>query len=165
MARLKELSGLSDYSKQLARLGAIDQIMRVMKMALYDGAGVVADAIRSEVEALPTGNEWGSPEEPINTITKKQKEGLLTSLNIADMERREGWGYTTMAGFVGYNDQKTHAHPGGQPNAMVAASIEGGTSFRRKNPFITRAFRKSQKLADAAMAARADAEISKIMEE
>ena len=164
MARLREFSGLSDYSKKLAKLGAIDQVTRVIKTALFDGAGVVADAIRAEVSSLPVGNDWGTSEHPINTISQKQKQGLLTSLNLSDM-KREGWGWSTMAGFAGYNEQKTPDYPEGQPNAMIAASIEGGTSFRAKNPFLTRALRKSQKLSEAAMAAKADEQINTIMEE
>lgn len=164
MARLKTFDGLSEYSQKLAKLGSIDQVTRVMKTALFDGAGTVADAIRSEVNALPIGNKRGKPGKPINTITKKQQEGLSSSLNIADF-KRDGWGWSTMVGFVGYNSQQTDDYPLGQPNAMIAASIEGGTSFRQKNPFITRALRKSQKAADEAMKAKADAVISEIMEE
>lgn len=164
MARVKQLKGLSDFSLKLHNLGEISQINRVFKVALFDGAAVVADAMRQEIEALPEGNEHGSADHQIDTVTPAQKRGLLDGFGVATM-RQEGGGWNTSAGFTGYNTVRTRTFPNGQPNAMIAASVEGGTSFRRRNAFITRALRKSRDKANAAMAASADAQINQIMEE
>lgn len=164
MARVKSLEGLSDFSKKLARLGQIAYADRVCKMALYDGAKVVADSMREEISALPIDNGHGTAEKPLNGVGTLQKEGLLVGFGIAPM-RKDGSVWDTKAGFDGYNGLHTSAFPSGQPNAMIAASVESGTSFRRKNPFITRALRKSREKAQAAMAATADSQINQIMEE
>lgn len=164
MARVKSLDGLSDFSKQLTRLGQIAGVDRVFKTCLYDGAKVVADAMREEINALPVTNAHGTAENPINGVNRIQKDGLLDGFGIAPM-RKDGSVWNTMTGFEGYNGLHTAAFPSGQPNAMIAASVEGGTSFRRKNPFITRALRKSREKAQAAMAATADSQINQIMEE
>ena len=164
MARVKSFDGLSDYSKKLARLGQLANADRVCKVGLYDGAKVVADSMREEINALPVTNAHGTAENPINGVNKTQKQGLLDGFGIAPM-RKDGSVWNTMAGFEGYNGIKTSRFPSGQPNAMIAASVEGGTSFRRKNPFITRALRKAREKAQAAMAAAADSAINQIMEE
>jgi len=163
MARLK-YKDLSDYTKKLMALGGITECNRVFKMALFDGAAVVANAMREEIDGLPVDNKaHGSPEHPINTITSVEKAGLQRCFGTAPM-RRDDVAWTTSAGFWGYNMAHTRSYPNGQPNAMIAASIEGGTSWRVPNRFITRALRKSREKAQAAMAATADQQISQILE-
>lgn len=156
MARVKKLDGLTDFGRSLTKLGALHETERVFKTALYDGAAVVADAMRAEIDALPVGNKWGTPEHPIDTVTATQKRGLQESFGLSTIKRAD-WKYTTSAGFDGYNES-------GQANAMIAAAVEGGTSFRRKNPFVTRALRKSQAAANARMQDTAESTIKSIME-
>jgi hypothetical protein len=158
------MEGLTEWSKKMATLNYIRNIHRVCKAALFDGAEVVANALRNEINALPTGNKTGTPEKPINTIHPLQKEGLLDSMGLAPMSERNGK-WTTKAGFDGYNTLRTYSFPQGQPNLMIAASIEGGTSFRTKNPFITRTVTKSRNAAKAAMEAKGNSIIREIMEE
>ena len=157
MARVKSLDGLSDFGKQLTRLGQLQNVARVCKVGLFDGAKVVADSMREEISALPIGHAHGTPENPINTVTNTQKRGLLDGLGVAPMQEN-GSVWDTSVGFDGYNDF-------GQANAMIAAAVEGGASFRRKNPFVTRALRRSREKAQAAMAAAAENQINQIMEE
>lgn len=164
MARLKQLKGLTEFSTKLATLGQLSQINRVFKVALFDGAAVVADTLRQEIESLPTGREYGTQDHPSATILPAQKRGLQDGMGIAEM-KNNGEGWDTMVGFTGYNSVKTSYFPSGQPNAMIAASVEGGTSTRQRNAFITRALRKSREKANAAMAASADGQINQIMEE
>lgn len=165
MARVKTYNGLETFSRNLAKLGTVAEVSAVCKTALYDGAGVIADAVREEIQALPVGNERGTEDHKIKTIKQSQKDGLLNSLGIASMRHVEGFGYQASIGFDGYNNNTTRSYPNGQPNAMIAASIESGSSFRVKNPFITRALRKSQAKAEAAMQSRAEAKMNEIMEE
>ena len=163
MARLR-VQDLSEFTQNLAKLGGITETERVCKSALFDGAAVVADTMRAEIEALPVGNEHGSPEHPINTVTKVQKSGLLDGLGIATMKRND-FGWDTSVGFDGYNNVLTENFPSGQPNAMIAAAVEGGTSFRARNAFITRALRKCRAKAQAAMKTTSENEMKSIMEE
>lgn len=83
-------------------------------------------------------------------ITKIEREGLLdtakkTGMGLAPIREEAGkkGGYiNTKVGMNGYNKHVTARYPKGHPNAMVARSIESGTSFRRKCPFIAPTVRK-----------------------
>lgn len=164
MGRLK-VTGLTEYTRKLSLLGNSEKTNRVIKMAIYDGAKVVADAINAEIDTIPVvdKNAGGSPTHPLNGADSVQIEGLHAGLGVATM-RQDSDGWDTKVSFSGYNARHTDAYPNGQPNAMIAASIEGGASFRRKNPFITRAVRKAKAQAEAAMEATATKQITEIME-
>lgn len=164
MARVKARD-LSEYIKLLNNLGGLAEIHRVCKTALYDGAAVIADAVKAEIEALPVDNKaHGSPEHPISTVTSVEKAGLKWGFGIAPM-RNENLMWTTQAGFSDYNLAHTAAFPNGQPNAMIAASVNFGTSWRTPTHFIEKAKRKAVAKANAAMAATAENTIRQIMEE
>ena len=127
--------GIDNFAQKLEELaGRTDLCGKV----LYSGAQVVADACRKRIEALPIQddeNRRGSAEHPLTGITKMQKKDLLKSFGIAPMQEKDGV-YDVKAGFDGYGSRPTEKYPKGVPNAMLARSIESGTSFRRKTPFI-----------------------------
>lgn len=155
MAKI-EFTGIDEYFDRLNRLG--DKVTGLCKRALYDGAGVVADAVRDEVQALPTTDVNGVPQETLSY----EKDGLLAGLGIAKMKPNAN-GVSTRVDFDGYNRLKSKAYPGGHPNSMIARAINSGTSMRPKNPFMARAVRKARENANQAMAARLDSDIDKIM--
>lgn len=119
--------------------------------ALYAGAAIAADAVRAELDAIPTDESFGTTGHPTAGPKASQKEGLSQSLGIASMRDSGDGYYDVKIGFNGYNALKTKKWPSGQPNQMVARSIESGTTWMRKNPFIRRAASKSKKKAEAAM--------------
>ena len=67
-------------------------------------------------------------------------------------------------GFDGYNEVKTRKYPNGQPNALMARSIESGSSARDKYPFIRPAVQATRKQAIAAAEAKLDKKINDIFE-
>ena len=143
-------NGLKEYLQQL---GNLEQTApKAIGFAIHDGASVVYTAIKSNINSLPIGKD----------LTQKQKEGLLTSFGTAKARTDNGF-RNVKVGFHGYNDVKSKKYPNGQPNAMIAASIEGGTSFSRKHPFVAPAVRRSKGAAEEAMRRTLDAEITKIM--
>lgn len=155
MAKI-EFSGLDEYMQQLSTLGKSSQ--GLCKRALYDGAAVVADAVRAEIEALPVTEVNEEPQ----GILEYERDGLLEGLGIAKMKEDDGR-VSTRVDFDGYNRLKSKAYPNGHPNSMVARAINSGTSARRKNPFMQRAIKKAREKAQQAMAARMDADINEIM--
>lgn len=155
MARI-EFTGIDEYFKKLDRLG--DKATGVCKRALYDGAAVLADAVRTEVEALPTTGRNGDPQQ----ILEYEKQGLLEGMGIAKM-RDDGGKISTRVDFDGYNRLRSKAYPNGHPNSMIARAINSGTSKRPKNPFMARAVKKAREKAQQAMAARMDSDINNIM--
>ena len=77
--------------------------------------------------------------------------------------RNDGGYYNVAVGFHGYNSQSTEKYANGQPNAMIARSVNSGTYFRQKNPFFDRAIRSSKGAAESAMARKADELINELM--
>lgn len=128
---------------------------------LYEGAGVVYRQLKAAVDALPTDDSYGTVEHPKTAPSSLQKAGLVASLGIAP-HRGSGGTADTSVGFDGYNSVHTKRWPNGQPNAMVARSVERGTSFMRPNPFIKKAASSAKGAAVAKMEQTAKEEIEKL---
>ena len=168
MAKLTVGRGLDEYIFKLTKLDALTP--KVIGRTIYPAADIVADAIKANIEKLPVSNtsRRGTPENPISTITSAQKQGLRDGFGITHM-RQDGGIYNVKLGFDGYNTQvstrsKTArwSNPH-QANQMIARAVEGGTSFRRKTPFIAPAIRATKAQAEKIMAEVLDEEIEKIM--
>ena len=155
MAKI-EFVGIDEYLEKLNKIG--DKTTGLCKRALYDGAAVLADAVRSEVQALPVTDRNTEPQQ----VLGYERDGLLAGLGIAKMKDDVGV-VSTRVDFDGYNRLKSKTYPNGHPNSMIARAINSGTSKRPKNPFMNRATRAARAKAEAAMAARMDADIEEIM--
>ena len=157
--------GLADYELMLSRLakGADD----IAGRAIYAGAEIVADAIRSNIQGLQAvPDEVGAiayAEKSPAPLTESAKEGLLDGLGISSMQDDNGY-YNVKIGFDGYNGLKTKKFPQGQPNVMIARSLESGSSIAPKRPFVRPAVNAVKKQAEAKMAEIIDQEIKKITE-
>lgn len=158
MAKI-EFVGIDAYFEQLNKLG--QKTTGLCKRALYDGAAVLADAVRSEVSGLPTSDRNGKKGES-QPILGYEKQGLLDGLGVAKM-RDDGGVVSTRVDFDGYNRLRSKKYPSGHPNSMIARAINSGTSKRKKNPFMSRAVGKAKAKAESAMSARMDADINEIM--
>lgn len=161
MAKMTVGAGMDQYIQQLTNLEF--QSPHIAGKAVYEGAKIVADAIKAEIESLPVErSKKHSADEMTNAVTQAQKDGLRDGFGIAKMQQ-DGSFYNVKVGFHEYNGTRTEQYPGGQPNAMIARAVEGGTSFRRKNPFVSRGVRKSRAAAEKKMAQVVDEETKKIM--
>ena len=149
MAKFQVGSGIDEYISQLRNLefNTEDLIGR----AIYKGADIVADAIKANIESLPS-----------SACTDVEKAGLLNGFGIARMQDENGY-FNVKAGFDGYNDDVTKKWPHGKPNSMIARSIEGGTSWKAKHPFIAPAVRSSRDAAEKAMAEEIEKGINETM--
>ena len=154
--------GGEEYMLKLSRLENAT-LTKVCGPAIHDGAEVVANAIRSELQNVPTDEGWGTQTNPTQGPKKEQKAALLDALGITTMRTDEHGMLNVKIGFDGYNGIKTKRWPNGQPNQMVARAIESGTTWMRKNRFVSKAVSKTKKQARAAMQRRAETEIKKIM--
>ena len=111
---------------------------KVIGKAIYNGAHVVVKAVEAGIQSISTDDRFGTAENPVNGPTSIQKLGLQYSLGVARMRNDNGF-YNVKIGFDGYNRVKTKRWPSGQPNMMVARSIESGTSWMTKQPFMRKA--------------------------
>lgn len=135
----------------------VNQSPDTVKKAVGAGAAVVADAIKSEIQGLPVTNQYNS-----GSITSVQKKGLIEGFGIAKARDDDGF-INVKLGFDGYNGQKTKKYPNGQPNSMIARSINSGSSFRQKDPFVDRATKASKAECEKAIQDKFDDEIQKMI--
>lgn len=155
--------GLEEYELKLAKLERSTE--KIIGKAVYAGAGIVADAVRKNIGSLPIvspKNSFGTATTPISGVTAAQKAGLLDGgFGVSRMQLDNGY-YHVKLGFDGYNRTKTKKYPSGQPNILIARSVENGTSFRSKQPFVLPAVRSSRKAAEQKMKEILDEEINRL---
>lgn len=157
-----EVEGLEQYMNTLQTLSQ-KELKNILGAMLYDGAGIIADEIRKGVNALPVEEDgaFGSSKHPMRGVTRAQKKGLQDSLGVAKM-RVKGDEYNISIGFDGYNSWKTRKYPKGQPNSLIARSIEKGTSFRSPHPIVEPALRRVQSKCVEAMQKQFDEQINNL---
>lgn len=153
--------GLNEYARRLSKLG--DQAERVAGKAIYAAADIVTDEIRTNIEAIPVLNKEDLKHHRRNGITQTAKYGLLDSLGIASMEKDAKGLLNVKVGFDGYNKVHTKTYPNGQPNALIARSVESGTSFMEPHPFVRPAVNKTRRAALKKMEEVIEEETKKIM--
>lgn len=157
MATFK-FNGVDEYVRKLENLESY--VDEYIGEAVYEGADIVADAIKQALEALPVDNRpWADPR---NGIMEVQKQCLIGSFGIAKLQNDNGYRNVKL-GFDGYNKVKSKAYPQGQPNVMIARALESGTSFMPKNRAISKATNNSKKECEKAMQESLDKAINKIM--
>jgi HK97 gp10 family phage protein len=141
MARITFKSG-DEYALKLSRLATSGQ-EAIAKKAIYAGAKIVADKIRSNLEAV---------------VSKKASGELAGSFGIASIDRDSNGNYNTKLGFDGYDER-------GVPNQLKARVLESGTSDERqkKRPFVRPAVNATKNAAKEAMAKVIDEETKKFM--
>lgn len=149
MAKFQVGPGVDKYLSQLQNLEF--QTDEMIGNAIYKGADIVADAIKANIQNLPS-----------SACTETEKAGLLSGFGIAKMQDENGY-FNVKAGFDGYNEDATKRYPRGKPNSMIARSIEGGTSWKPKHPFIGPAVRATKDQAEQAMAEEIEKQIKSTM--
>lgn len=128
------IKGMDEYAKKLAALGS--RAEGVCKYAVYEGAAVVADEIRSRI--------------PVDS------GDLKSSMALTVMRNDNGYVYTQVT-FPGYDRR-------GVPNAVKAAVLESGSSTRQKHPFIRPAVNSCKAKAVLAMSEALEKKINEIMD-
>lgn len=149
--------GMEDLSRTLDQLGDAGQ--GVAARALYEGAGVMADAVSRAVHGIATEpfryakgrKRKPSPEEKAALagagagIAKFKRNGLTVDTSV---------GFNN-AGYVQITPKSVKAV------AQIANAINSGTSFMDKQPF----FRKAVSQAKGAALSRIESEAYRITEE
>lgn len=136
--------GMDAYLKSFDKIAS--EVPRIESQALFDGAGLLADAVGQEIDGLTELNQI-------------QRRDLRKGMGIAGFWTEQG-STVTKIGFEGYNSIKTRRWPNGQPNAMIARSLIRGTSWMRANRFTARAAKKAREACIKAMQERVDREFA-----
>lgn len=156
------LKGFEEYESKISHLKAAykDEIAGA---TLYAGAGVVADAVKASIRALPVIRGYGTEADPLpGGVTAAQKTGLIAGFGISKAQNDNGY-YHVKLGFDGYNATRTDKFPNGQPNQLVARGCESGTSWKRKKPFVRPAVTRVRSVAIETMKQKCDEACEKIM--
>lgn len=160
MAKI-DYKGIDDYAKALGKLWKESE--EIITRAVYEGAGVVADEIKSGLKKLPIDNRKGTSDDKLRGVTKKQKSDLIDAFGVAPIEN-DGDTINTRLGFDGYGSTPTDKYPRGVPNAMLMRSVESGNSFRKKTPVVRPAVNRARKRAEQKMGDTLEKEIKERME-
>lgn len=159
------MQGTEEYALKLSKLGV--SMEAVAGKAIYAAADIVADKIKSNLDALGTVTEaenTAAYKSGVKSgLSKRQKAGLKESFGIASMQKDNGY-YNVKLGFDGYNHVKTRKYPKGQPNQLIARVTESGSEYMDKQPFIRTAINATRKAAQEKMQSVIDEETKKIME-
>lgn len=169
---------LDGYMRRLAELARKSD--KVALEALYKGAGIVADAVREEIEAIPEhkpGVRGG--------IREYEREALLSGLGISPANVFDDDFLNAKIGFDGYSDRKrsgrrkykvigedsdgkvvryvAKVYSGDVPIPVIARSVVSGAPFSQKYPFVRTAVRRVREEAYEAMKNVFESEIKRIM--
>ena len=152
MAMTISTEGLDELGAMFAKLG--DKAQGVASGALFDGAGVVADAMKAAVDSIGTAPFKYAPPGQHRLPSPEEKAALVGKTGIAHF-RKNGSDVDTLVGVTG---NAGYAMVGGKKKAvrMIARSINSGTSFMVKQPVFRRAASASAGAAKAAIVSKAE---------
>lgn len=108
----------------------------VIGKSIYPAGKHMGNAIKKSILDIEVDDgSHHTPHQLKKGPSSKQYKGLIESFGIAKMHAGNN-GYNVKCGFDGYNEIKTKKYPKGQPNAMIARSVNKGTSFMVAQPFM-----------------------------
>lgn len=165
MAKM-QIKGIEEYALKLSELGS--DIDRVAGKSIYAAADLVANAIKEKINTLNAEhdkyNMVAYKRGEKNKLTIAQKKGLIESFGITRMDQDSKGIYNVKLGFDGYNDVRTKKYKKGQPNQLIARTLENGSSYMDAVPFVRPAVNTTRKAAREKMQQVIDEETRKIME-
>lgn len=141
--------GLDEFVQQLQALGQRTQ--GIAKACVYDGAAVLKDAIVEGVNNFPVHQGGYTPgKTPLRVITEKDRDDLAACVGVSKIES-DGLATSVSVSFDGYISRTEKKYPNGVPAAMIARSLEKGSSVRAKKPFVRPAVKKAKEAVLSAM--------------
>ena len=138
MARVTFKAG-DDFALKLSRLATGSEA--IAKKAIYAGAGIVADQIKSNLQGVLSDEATGD---------------LVASFGITPVKMDSDGNWNAKIGFDGYDRN-------GMANQYKARILESGTSKQPKHPFVRPAVNATRARAKAEMERIIDEETRKIM--
>ena len=137
MARCTFMAG-EEFSLAISRLATGSE--EIFKKAIYAGADVIADKIKSNLEGVLSSEATGE---------------LVASFGVTPIEKDSEGNFNAKIGFDGYDSK-------GVANQLKARVIESGTSKKQKHPFVRPAVNATKKQAVARMGEIINEEINKL---
>ena len=159
MAMTMETVGLDQLGRMLAQLN--NKAQEIASGALYDGAGIVANAMNAAVQSIRTEPFRYATEGKMRLASPQEKAALERKIGITKF-RKSGSEVDTMIGISGTSGYTQIA---GKQKAVrvIARSINHGTSFMHKQPVFRKAKTQSQEPAKEAIVSKAEQMINEII--
>ena len=154
-----KVEGMEEISEMLTKLEGDAEA--VAALGLYEGAGVMADAIKSGTGSIRTAPfKWASTRRGETRLPSPEEKEIVMNAE-AGIARfnKDGSEVDTSVGYsnAGYAELRGKTVPVPQ----IVNAINSGTSFRKKQPFFRKAVSKGSKAAEAAIAAKIEEELEK----
>lgn len=154
-------SGLEDLEKSLQQIG--DGADRLAAAGLYDGAGIMADAVKTEVKNIRTEKFHYAVFPGATTRLPSPEEKEIVEQAAAGIARfrKTGSEVNTSVGFrnAGYATLNGRT----VPIPKIVNAINSGTSFMKKQPFIRKAATSGTAKATAAIKDTIEKKLSEII--
>lgn len=161
MAWSMKTEGLEELSAMLSRLG--DRAQDVATGALFDGAAVVADAYTKAIDNIQSKpDRFYAVDGKFQRLpTDEEKNALRGKIGIAKFKKNGSEvdtiiGVTKNAGYVQIGGKKKAV-------AVIARSINSGTSFMKKQPVFRKAGNAVKAAAKEAIVGKAEEMFEKII--
>lgn len=143
-----QVTGLDEILAKMDQLPK--QAARVAALALYEGAGVMADSVGQAVQGIATKKfKYPAPPGKMRMPSPEEKAVLMNARHGVAKFRNTGTEINTSVGWrnAGYGtiNGKT------VPVPKIAAAIESGTSFMKKQPFFRKSVNRAKGPAAAAV--------------
>jgi HK97 gp10 family phage protein len=162
MAMRMTATGLDEAAAMFEKLGT--EAGRIAAQSLYQGAGVIADAMNKAVGDIRTEPfRYARAKDDKRLPSPEEKEALRNRSGIAHF-RGSGSEIDTVIGFqnAGYTEIKGREKTYRKAVGQIANSINSGTSFMDKQPVFRRAMNTAKKAAQETIAKVANEEIEKL---
>lgn len=144
---IDELNDIADHSDEIC------------SKALYKGAGMMADRLKSSIDGLTTEDQR---KKRSRNLLPYEKEALEKGLSIFKFDHDKSRDYVqTSITFKGRVPHQTERYPEGLPVIVLARSINSGTTFRRANRYFPTTVRKNVQSVEKAMADTTENELKK----
>ena len=127
-----------DYALKLSQFAA--QSEEISKKAIYEGAKIIADKIKSNLEGVLSSEATGE---------------LVASFGVTPITKDSEGNFNCKIGFDGYDSN-------GVANQLKARVLESGSSKQKKRPFVRPAVNATKKQVVEKMDQVIDEEIKKI---
>lgn len=157
MAMTMQVTGIEELSRKLNALG--DKAEEVASRALYAGAGVMADQYTAAADSIRTAPFRYAFNGKKRDPSPEEKAAVQGKIGIAKFNRNGSEVNTSVGvgarGYVEIGGKRKAA-------AMIANSINSGTSFMNKQPAFRRAATQARGAATEAVVQAAEAKIKEI---
>lgn len=135
----------------------------IAKAALYEGAGVMADAMHGALDNIATEEYHYAHHGHKRLPSPEEKAAVLSASFGVAKHQGSGAEVNTVVGITGsgYVEMLGKSYPA----AMLLRSIQSGTSFMTAQPVVRRAINRTKSAAAAAIKAEAEARLTKIFKD